>query len=302
VKRRLDTTLGLGIFAVLSAALLGLLAVFDGGRIGPEPPPPMPYPVIAAVTPLDARAFLAPRGGVIEESGRLTIREVSATEGTIGPLPASGLEPDERSRPAKPAPVGMLAGIRGFYRLGLLPPEELARPITITLERVYNEGRLMLVDGCFRFGGPKGPLAVFGPEARLGLVEGYLVVGQPGLPARFSARVGEVIGWEGKQVRDIAAAAKDKVRERCGAGEVISVLPWSASVQKAAAESWMATDIASKLKLNFAEALALLRRCGEPARRAIEGGPTSRSVEEACKLVNPQPMEPPPPPSSQRRR
>jgi len=296
MKRRVDAALGLGIFVLVLAALFGVLAVFDRGRIGPEEPPPMPYPVRAAVTPADARATAAPAGATIGPRGRLTIAEVAPTPGTLEPLAAGEEGLDTPPRPSSALPMAMLAGIRGFYRLGPLPPEELNRPIVTTLEYVFNEGRLVLVDGCFRFEGPEGPLAVFGPETRLGLVDGYLVVGPSGFPARYSARVGEVIGWEGKQVRGIDAAAKDRIRHRCGPGEVVTVVPWSLSVQRAEADSRTATEIAGKMKISFAEALALLRRCGDPARRAIEGGPVSRSVEEACRIAHPQPPEPPPPP------
>lgn len=296
MKSRVDSALGLGIFVVVLAALFGVLAVVDRGRIGPEEPPPMPFPVRAAVTPSDARAAAAPAGATIGPSGRLTIGEVPPTRGTLEPLAAGEEGLDRRPRPSSAVPMAMLAGIRGFYRLGPLPPEELERPIVTTLEYVFNQGRLVLVDGCFRFGGAAGPLAVFGPETRLGLIDGYLVVGRPGLPPRFSARVGELIGWEGKQVRGIDATAKDRIRERCGPGEVVSVVPSSLSVQKAEADNRTATEIAGRMKLSFAEALALLRRCGDPARRAIEGDPVSRSVEEACRIAHPQPAEPPHPP------
>jgi hypothetical protein len=301
VKRRVDPALGLGIFAVVLAGLFGVLAVVDPGRLGPEAPPPRPYTVDAAVTPAEAQASAAPRNAAIGRSGRLTIVEAPATRGTLAPRRAGERGADELAREAAPVSMGMLAGIRGFYRVDPLPPEELQRPITITLEYVPNRAPLVLVDGCFRFGGREGPWGVFPPDARLGLIDGYLVVGPPGLPARYSARVGEVIAWEGKQVRALAAAAKDKVRERCGAGEVISVMPWSASVQQAETDSWVASEIAAKLKLSFDRAVALLRRCGDRARHAVRGGPISMPIEEACRLAHPQPIAPPPAPLPQRR-
>lgn len=294
MTRRIDTPLGLGIAAVVLAALFGLLAVVDRGRLGPEAPPPRPYTVNAAVTPVEARASAAPLSAAIGRSGGLTILEAPATQGTLAPRQAGERGADERARKAAPVPMEMLTGIRGFYRLGPLPPEEQQRLTTITLEYVLNRAPLLLVDGCFRFGGREGPLAVFPPDTRLGLIDGYLVVGPPGLPARYSARVGEVIAWEGKQIRAIAATVKDKVRERCGAGEVISVIPWSASVQQAETDSWVASEIAGKLKLSFGQAVALLKRCGDRARLAVRGGPVATPLGEACGEASPQPVAPPP--------
>jgi hypothetical protein len=294
VTRRIDTPLGLGIFAVVLASLFGVLAVVDRGRLGPEAPPPMPYTLNAAVTPVEARASAAPRSATIGRSGRLTILEAPATQGTLAPRRAGERGADERAREAARVPMEMLAGIHGFYRLDPLSPEEQQRLTSITSEYVLNRAPLVLVEGCFRFGGREGPLAVFPPDTRLGLVDGYLVVGPPGLPARHSARVGEVIAWEGKQIRAIAPAAKQKLRERCGAGEVISVVPWSASVQQAETDSWVASEIAGKLKLSFGQAVALLQRCGDRARQAVRGGPVATPLEEACGVASPQPVAPPP--------
>jgi hypothetical protein len=273
-----------------------MLAVFDRGVPGIDPGPPTPYSVTAAVTPAEAQATLAPRGGAIGPTGRLTILEVPATEGTLQPLVLGENGLDEQPRRVARVPKEMLAGVRGFYRLGLLPPDEQERLVVVDAVEVHSEGRLLLVDGCFRFRSPNGPLVVFGPESRLGLVDGYLVVGQKGLPARYSARVGEVIAWEGGAVRAIDEEGKAAAARRCGGGEVIHVPAWSASVRKAADDSRTATLIAAEMNIGFEEGLALLRRCGEPARRAVEKGPVSSSVEQACALARQAPIMPPPAP------
>lgn len=278
------------------AAIFGLLAVFDRGVPGIDPDPLMPSPVTAALTPIDAKATLAPRGARIEPSGRLTILEAPPTQGTLEPPSPDGTASDMQPRSSSPVAPATLAGIRGFYRLGSLPREEQNRLITITLEQVHHEGRLLLVDGCFRFGTADGPLLVFAPDARLGLHDGFLMVGQKGMPARYSARVGEAIAWEGKQVRGIDDKARAGINKRCGSGEVISVPAWSASVQAAAEESRSAALIARDIGGSFEEAKALMRRCGEPARRAVAGGPLTRSVEDACAIARPTPIQPPPPP------
>lgn len=296
MKRRFDKALGLALFALALAVLFGLLAVFDRGPPGIDPDPPMPWPVTAALTPEDARATLAPRGATIGPSGRLTILEAPPTKGTVEP--PSGAGSDQRPRAVEPVPPAMLAGIRGFFRVGMLPQEELDRPILTTLEVVWNEGPLLLVDGCFRFQRRDGPLLVFGPEAKLALQDGWLVVGQQGMPARFSARVGEVIAWEGGQLRGIEPEAKAGINRRCGQGEVILAPAWSASVQAAAEESASAEKIARNIGGSFDEALALLRRCGPAATRAVQPGPIQQPVEEVCRqvLLDAGPIEPPPPP------
>jgi hypothetical protein len=299
-QRRPDPLLALALLALALAALFGLLAVLDRGVPGIDPDPPMPWPVTAALTAVDARATLAPRGATVGQNGRLTLLEAPPTQGTVEP--PSDNRRDLRPRPVNRVPPAMLAGIRGFFRTGTLPQEELDRSFVMTLELVYNEGRLLVVDGCFRFERRDGPLLVFGPEARLALQAGWLTVGPSGMPARFSARVGEMIAWEGKQLRGIDEKAKAGINRRCGPGEVIIAPTWSASVQAAEEESRSADLIALEMGSSFTEALALLRRCGPAAARAVQPGPVQRPVEEVCREVRRHagPIQPPPPPDMPR--
>lgn len=294
MKRRPDTALALALFALALAGLFGLLAVFDRGMPGIDPAPPMPWPITAALTPADARATQAPRGATIEPSGRLTILAAPPTNGTVEPPSEKGR--DVRPRAVERVPPAMLAGIRGFFRVGLLPPEEMNRSFIVTADVTRNEGRLLLVDGCFRFQQPDGPLLVFGPDVKLALQDGWLTVGSEGMPARFSARAGEVIAWEGKQLRRIDAKARAGINKRCGPGAVILAPPWSASVHAAAAESNSAEKIAKDMGGSFEDALALMRRCGAVAARAVEPGPLQQPVEDACREMRLHSVRVQPPP------
>jgi hypothetical protein len=299
VKRQPDPALALALLALAAALLFGLAAVFDRGVPGIDPDPLMPWPVTAALTPADARATMAPRGAAIGQGGRLTLLQAPATQGTVEP--PSDRRRDLQPRALEPVPPAMLAGIRGLFRIGTLPPQEVDRLITTTLDIVYNEGRLLLVDGCFRFQHPSGPLLVFGPGTRLALQDGWLTVGQQGMPARFSARVGETIAWEGRQLRGIDQKAKAGINKRCGPGEVIHAPTWSASVQRAEEESRLVDLIARDTGSSFEEALALSRRCGPAAARAAQPGPLQQPVEEVCRQLRlkadplPPPLPPPPP-------
>jgi hypothetical protein len=295
VRRRPDTPTSLALLALLAAGLFGLLAVFDRGVPGIDPDPPMPWPVTAALTPADARASATPRGAIIEPGGRLTILEAPATQGTAEPPSEQGR--DMRPRTVTRVPPAMLAGIRGFFRTAPLPPEEMDRSFIVTADVVWNEGRLLLVDGCFRFQRRDGPLLVFGQGTKLALQDGWLTVGPAGMPARLSARAGETIAWEGRQLRGIDAKAKAAINRLCGPGEVIVAPPWSASVQAAAEESRAAELIARERGTSFDEALALLRRCGSAAARAVQPGPVKQPVDEVCREILRQagPVPPPPP-------
>jgi hypothetical protein len=71
VKRRVDTALGLGVFALVLAAMFGVLAWREVKW--PQGEPLTPYDVVALTTPADARASAAPLGGKIDEHGRLVI-------------------------------------------------------------------------------------------------------------------------------------------------------------------------------------------------------------------------------------
>ena len=79
MKRRFDTALGLGVFALVLAALFAVLAWREVKW--PRGEPLTPYEVVALTTPPDARASRAPEGARVNEQGRLTILEVPATMG-----------------------------------------------------------------------------------------------------------------------------------------------------------------------------------------------------------------------------
>jgi hypothetical protein len=288
VKRRVDTALGLGVFALVLAGLFGVLAWREVRW--PQGEPLTPYDVVALTTPAAARASTAPVGGRIDEQGRLVILKAPATRGVAEPRAGTAPITDELPRSSRPVPNAVLAGIRGLFTLGPVPLGEGDRLMTFDVP-VPMRGRLLLVDGCFRFGSVDGPAAVFPFGSMLGLVDGRLVVGPAGFAAAASARVGEVIAWPGRIMRPISEEGMAKLKRVCRSSEVLAVVPASASVAETRYESDLAERWAAKQDIAFSAALRPVRQCLKRVRlgRGYEPG-------TPCELLIP-PTPPAPPPA-----
>ncbi len=262
------TSLALG-FLLAALAVLGV----DPARQQPKPLPPLVVQGLA--TPGDARAAEAPRGGRIGVAGRLTILSVPGTPGQAEPWSAEPRPWRGQAQASAPVPPAMLRGIRALFRVVPPPPDEDEELRTRNLDRRISQGRLLLVDGCLRFGSPEGPLAVFPPATELRLKDGYLAVGPPGLPPGFSARIGEEVFWESDPTPITDAGSLRRIARHCGPGQAILVLPYSATVQQAAndrhaASEWMRTYGEG----DWRRALAAVRACRERlARSAAEQFP-----------------------------
>nr|WP_314443179.1 hypothetical protein [uncultured Sphingomonas sp.] len=301
MTRRSDTALGLGVLALAVAGLFGVLA-WREAQFGPRGEPLTPYAVIALTTPAYAKASAAPLGGRISPEGRLTILEAPGTAGVAEARAGKGAVTDEMPRDSQPVPNAMLAGIRGLFTLGPEPLEAGERLMTLDLPEPMR-GRLLLVNGCFRFGSVDGPAAVFPFGSVLGLVEGRLVVGPPGLAAATSAQVGEVIAWPGRIGRPISAEGQAKVQRLCRSNEVLAVVPASESVAETRYASDLAERWAAKRDLRFGEAMAATRQCLEQVRRAGRyepGTPCELLVPAAPPPAPPAPPPPFPPPPQPR--
>jgi hypothetical protein len=296
VKQRVDTALGLAIFALAAAGLFGLLAWRDVLRwTYPEPRPQRPWRIDWLVTAPEARATVLPKGARLEPSGRLTILEAPPSVGKPVPLVPNTVHWAQQPQPFDATPAGMKAGIRVLPNLRPIPPEELDGGLLVVGEPEYGGGRVTLVDGCFRLNGAGGPLLVMPPGSRLGLRDGWLVVGPPGLPPGQSARVGEPIFFEGRTLTNFDAGDAAMLRKLCGPGLVQSILPWSESVQVAQEDGFEATRRAEQQGISWDAAMRPIRAC---RAREAKGKLKPR---EHCRVPlspaqpNTPPGQPPPP-------
>jgi hypothetical protein len=264
-RHRLDLVQLLALLAVAGAVVAGVLAFLEV-RQSSVPRMAEPWRAEALATPAGSQATAAPQGGRIEEDGSVTILKVPQTEGRPETFVVGTGGWSNRAQPFEPVPNAMLGGIRALFRLIPEPPEPGDELVTVNLDRRTTEGRLMLVRGCLRFDAPNGPLVVLPPGSVLGLRQGYLTVGPPGLPPARSARIGERIFWEDELRTRFDAATRRRVTDRCGPGPLAYVLPWSASVQKVDQDSFRAEEVARERDLTWREAYEEVRRCGEEAR------------------------------------
>jgi hypothetical protein len=185
----------------------------------------------------------------------------------------------------------MLGGLRALFRLVPPPQEELDQLRVTNLDRRYGSGRLIIVDGCFRLDGPRGPIAILQPGTILGLRDGYLMAGPPGLPPELSARVGEHVFWEGDTIRNFEAGSLQRVRQYCGPGEVQSVRPESATVQQARNDGFAASNFADRYGVPWPEALRRVRRCRERLQQTLPGGADAPPmVDNVCGSTPPSPV------------
>lgn len=252
----------MALLALLAAAVAGTLAWRDVRRMAdPEPPKPRWLRVEALVTPQGARATLAPLGATIGPNGRLTILGAPGSAGRPAPLVHGTIHWGDLAAPFDKVPNAMLAGVRALFRALPPPSHERDEELLIVGSPDWFEGRLLLVDGCFRFGGADGPHAIFPFGTRLGLRDGYLVVGPPGLPPARSARVGETIVWETYFAEAFGPGVRAAVRRRCGPGKLLLVLPESRSVKAERSLGFAASDLAREEGGTWEEALARLRAC-----------------------------------------
>jgi hypothetical protein len=154
-----------------------------------------------------------------------------------------------------------------LFRLVPPPPDERNDLVVVDAMARYGQGRLVLVDGCFRMNGPRGPLLVFPPATRLGLRDGYLLVGPPGLPPLVSARVGEQLFWEGHTITNWDQGTRRRVRAVCGPGRIESVNPWSATAREAEVAGFAASSAAGNNDITWEGALRDVERCMAAIRR-----------------------------------
>jgi hypothetical protein len=178
-----------------------------------------------------------------------------------------------------------------MYLLGPEPRDREDGMVVVGEAPEAMRGRLLLVDGCFRFGSVDGPAVVFPFGSTLGLIDGRLVVGEPGLPASRSARVGEVVAWPGRLIRGISPEGEAKVHAHCRSSSVLAVVPASASVAEKRFESDLAERWARDRDLKFSAAIGPVRKCLERMRRGM-----SIETGTPCELLGP-PLPPPVPPT-----
>lgn len=287
----------LGVLAVLAAAVLGLLAWRDALHLtNPKPRPVKPWRTDARVTPPDAKATLAPKGGRIEPSGRLTVLSAPGSVGKPVPLVPGTVHWGHMAQPFERVPNAMLAGVRGLFRLVPRPPDEMPDLMTFDLEARYGRGRVVLVDGCFRMNNASGPLLVFPPGTRLGLRDGYLMVGPPGLPPLVSARVGEQIFWEGDTITNWDEGTRRRVHALCGPGQIESVLPWSATVREPELAGFAASRAAGNDGITWEGALRDVERCQADVRRREPDALRRVFDIGRCEADGVRPINPPSPP------
>jgi hypothetical protein len=289
VKR---ASLGLALALLGLAALLMILSALPQHWLKPAPEPPEPLMVSASVTPSEARAHALPKSARLSPDGRLTILDAPGTEGT--PVPREEAIQAPEPLDAQPLPASMAAGIRALF--GVVPPREDRRDRLVfrNLERIVQQGRLLLVDGCLRFASPRGPHAVLPYGTRLGLADGYLVAGPPGWPRLQSARVGEELFWEGRRVPITHEASLQLIARHCGPGPAIVVVPQSATVQQARNDGLAASEYQRTYGGTWADALSSVRAC----RRRMEQGlardipnqPRRLTVDNICGITPPPPV------------
>lgn len=287
--KRLAPVLAVGL--LLAAAMLGALALLPRGWLEPAPRPPQLVTVQAFVTPAGLRAAATPRGARIEPDGTLTILAAPGSKGRAEPWSAQPWQWSVGPQPVTRIPPTVLAGIRALFRqVPQRPPSRPDRLIVTTLERNVSTGRLTLVRGCFRLNGPGGPLAVFPPDARLGLVDGYLMVGPPGLPPGLSARVGEHLFWEGRAAANFDEPSRRRIAAACGPGPARTVVPASATVQQALGDGFAASDFSRRYGIAWDEALDRVRQCRERAEQGLPGLRGAPLVDNPCGSAPPPPV------------
>ena len=283
---RLGMTLAVGLLIV--AALLVIAAVLPQDWFRPAPEPPQPLKVEALVTPANSGAADAPRGGRIEEDGSLTILSAPGSVGRALPWSGRPSQWGVEPQPHDPLPPEMLAGIRALFRLVPQPPRD--ELMVTTLERRVAGGRLILDRGCFRLNGTDGAIAVFPPGTKLGLIDGYMVVGPPGFPPELSTRVGEHVFWEGDTFRNFDQASLQRIATYCGPGPAGTVMPASATVQQARNDGLEASEYAERYGVDWDEALRRVRQCRERMEQNAPRGGDMPLVDNLCGSIPPQPV------------
>lgn len=286
--KRLAPALAVGLLVV--AALLVAFSMLPRRWTEQAPKPPRPIQVQAFVNPDAGGATAAPRGARVEPDGTLTILSAPGSQGRAEPWSAEPSQWGVRPQPVTRVPQAMLAGIRALFRVVPPPPSRHDELIVTTLERNVSAGRLTLVRGCFRLNGPGGPLAVFPPGASLGLVDGHLMVGPPGLPPELSARVGEHLFWEGKAFANFDELSRRRMAAACGPGPAQTVVPASATVQQARNDGFAASEFSDRYGLPWDEALAQIRRCRARAERALPALNGAPLVDNPCGSAPPPPV------------
>ena len=145
-------------------------------------------------------------------------------------------------------------------------------------------GRVILDDGCFRFGsddgGEKGPLVMFGYETQLGLdEEGFLVVTSTNRWETETYRIGEMGAWGGPNGYQEEWETVKTLRARCGEGEIVNVgTPQSLRQFSLPASDWVA-DYASAKGLGYEDAWDEIMDC---YRRQERRGRSGLEMRDRC--------------------
>ena len=279
---------------LLLAAVVMLFGLLPRRWTEPAPKPPPAIEVEALVTGTGSRATAAPRGARIEDDGSLTILSAPGSPGRALPWSSPPSQWGVQPQPFDPLPPAMSGGIRALFRQIPRPAPERDEPMMMTLERNVSSGRLLLVRGCFRMNKPNGPLAVFPPGTRLGLVDGYLMVGPPGFPPELSARAGEHVFWEGTAATRFDEPSRRRMAAACGPGPAQTLIPASATVQQAGSDGFAASNFAERYGGSWDDALARVRRCRERLEQSLPPSPDRGPLtDNPCGSTPPSPVSDP---------
>lgn len=265
-RKLVDPALLFTLVALFLAIAFAVVALLDSHglfhRWRYPPPPPLQ---VEAVVPDRAPVQRVPRDASVGQHGLLTILRVPPSSAEPKPIVEGALAVS--TTPSGPDMEPAVAGgIKAFFRTRPQPRDD--RLIVTTLEYKYTQLRLVLVEGCFRADGPKGPLLVFPPGVRLFVEGGYLSVGAPGTPD-LKARVGEELFWEAYAAQISEPKSLELVHSICGPGAVLQVMPSSASVFAARQDSAAAMDFQRASKgVSWAEAVRAVEECD----RRMEAG------------------------------
>jgi hypothetical protein len=290
--RRLAPALAAGLLVI--AALAMVLGLLPRQWTEPKARPPQTIVVEALVTRTGSRATAAPRGARIENDGSLTIPSAPGSPGRALPWSSPPSQWGVQPQRFDPLPPAMASGIRALFREVPQPAAERDQPMMMTLERTVASGLLLLVRGCFRMNSADGPLAVFPPGTRLGLVDGYLMVGPPGFPPELSARVGEHVFWEGKAMTRFDEASRRRIAAACGAGPAQTVLPASATVQQARNDGLAASNFTRRYGSSWTDALRRVRQCRERLEQSLPPAPDRGPLtDNPCGSTPPSPVSDP---------
>ena len=266
-ERRTDPVLLLILLCVFGAITVAVLALLDSyGTFHRWRYPPAPPLEVEAVVPKHSPLKLLPLVARVGSNGWLTILHAPPTPAKPMPVIDGQPLPSPTASGADLDPV-VAGAIKAFFRTR--PQSRDDRLVTKNMDYRYTQLRLVLVDGCFRANGPRGPLAVFPPRTRLFVDGRYLSVGVPGSPD-MKARVGEELFWEGDALQIIERNSLERIHSICGPGAVLQVVPSSASVFAARQDAGAAMAFQRSSKgVSWDEAVRAVQSCDRRLEASI---------------------------------